>query len=91
MNHCPVSADEGRHAHEQGQQEALQARIETEADAIIDQLQADLNSIRSENGKRVMTVTGHTAALLMIMFDESDVYSMAEQIARIDMENTDEI
>ncbi|MBO9484332.1 hypothetical protein [Salinisphaera sp. G21_0] len=96
MNHCPVSADERRHAHQEGLNEARQDYIDTQANERTARIEADLLSARKDNitsGYYNLKFSSESLALLQLMLSElpEEIFGLAKELVKQDLENRDEI
>ncbi len=96
MNHCPVSADERRYSHQQGMTQALQDYIDAEANERTDRLEADLLSVRKDNlahGFYNLKLSSESLALVQLILSDlsEEVFGLAQELVKQDMESLDEI
>ena len=95
MNHCPVSSDERRHSHQQGMEEARQDYIDTKAGEYTDSLDTALLSAQTQSkqhGRYSLTFSKDALALLQLILTElpEEVFGLARELVKQDMENSDE-
>lgn len=95
MNHCPISADERRHAHSEGLNEARQDYIDTQANERTARIEADLLSARKDNitsGYYNLKFSSESLALLQLILTElpDEVFGLAQELVKQEMESRDD-